>query len=284
MTNLSVVIGTYNQKDSLKLVLDSFFKQTNKDFEIIIVDSMSKDGTEKMVRTGQCPVRYIRQENNGKTAARNRGIKEAKGEIILLTDADMIADPALVEEHIKAHENRPNACFEGTTYNFKSIPYPLYPIPSQNIEPYIKQRLRTGQRLKWAYFLSGNLSIKKETIVKAGMFDEDFKSYGWEDIELGYRLNKMKVPLFYLPSAKNYHYHFVTDTDMVARKYNMGKSAAIFYKKHPNFEIKMYLGMNPIAMAIYNFLKNHPNLFKKIKNQYILEEFMFRKGLEEALG
>ena len=116
------------------------------------------------------------------------------------------------------------------------------------------------------------------------MFDEDFKSYGWEDIELGYRLYKMGIPLLYLPSAKNYHYHFVDDQDMVKRKYNMGKSAAIFYKKHPNFEIKMYLGMNPIATAAYNFLKKHPKILQKITNQYILEEYNYRKGLEEGLN
>ncbi|OGC03833.1 hypothetical protein A2276_08280 [candidate division WOR-1 bacterium RIFOXYA12_FULL_43_27] len=274
MTNLSVVIGTFNQKDSLKLVLESFTKQTYKDFEIIVVDSSSTDGTEEIVRTEQCSVptlQYIRQENNGKTAARNRGIKEAKGEIILLTDADMIADSQLVEEHIKAHKKYNNACFEGTTFNFLKK-------GSDAVEPYIKQKLRAGQKLKWAYFLSGNLSIKKETLIKAGMFDEDFKSYGWEDIELGYRLHKMKIPLYYLPSAKNYHYHFVTDNDMVKRKYNMGKSAAIFYKKHPNFEIKMFLGMNPLAMGIYRFLKKYPRFLKL--SQYLREEFEYRKGLE----
>ncbi|NQU17547.1 MAG: glycosyltransferase [Candidatus Saganbacteria bacterium] len=297
MIKISVIIGTYNQKEPLKLVLESFSKQTinPSEFEVIVVDSFSNDGTDAMIESlgpHPFPLNYIRQENNGKTAARNRGIKEAKGEIILLTDSDMIADPNLVEEHLKAHQENQNASFEGTTYNFKhqTSNFKINPksqIPNDQIEPYIKQRLRPGQRLKWSYFLSGNLSIKKETIIKAGMFDEDFKSYGWEDIELGYRLHKMKVPLFYLPSAKNYHYHFVTDTDMVKRKYNMGKSAAIFYKKHPNFEIKMYLGMNPVAMFVYNYIKKRPNLLKKITKraksskfyQYLLEEYSYRLGL-----
>lgn len=283
MIKLSVVIGTYNQKDSLKLVLDSFAKQTDKNFEVIVVDSSSNDGTDQMVNStihlSPFTLHYISQENNGKTAARNRGIKEAKGEIILLTDADMIADPQLVEEHLKAHQKYANACFEGTTYNFKSKTLNPKQIQNSNfLTPYIKQKLHPGQKLKWAYFLSGNLSIKKETLVKAGMFDEDFKSYGWEDIELGYRLHKMGVPLYYLPSAKNYHYHFVTNDDMVKRKYNMGKSAAIFYKKHPNFEIKMFLGMNPLAMGIYRFLKKYPQFLKL--SQYLREEFEYRKGIE----
>ncbi len=274
---ISVIIGTYNQKDSLKLVLESFSKQSihPSQFEVIVVDSFSNDGTDQMIETEEpspYPLNYIRQENNGKTAARNRGINEARGEIILLTDADMVADQNLLEEHIKAHKKHKNACFEGTTFNFVAE-------GGDEVEPYIKQKLRSKQKLKWAYFLSGNLSIKKETIIKAGLFDEDFKSYGWEDIELGYRLHKMRVPLYYLPSAKNYHHHFVNNQDMVKRKYNMGKSAAIFYKKHPNFEIKMFLGMNPIAMVIYRFLKKHPKI---PKNQYILEEYMFRKGLEES--
>lgn len=279
---ISVIIGTYNQKEQLKLVLESFGKQTfdHQEFEVIVVDSFSNDGTDQMIENLYqlpYPLNYIRQENKGKTAARNRGINEAQGEIILLTDADMIADSKLLEEHVKAHKKHNNACFEGTTFNYLTK-------DRDEVEPYIKQKLKPEQKLKWTYFLSGNLSIKKETIINAGLFDEDFKSYGWEDIELGYRLHKIDIPLFYLPSAKNYHNHFVDNQDMVARKYNMGKSAAIFYKKHPNFEIKMYLGMNPIAMAIYKFLKKHPDTFNRIKNQYILEEYNYRKGLEEGLS
>ena len=177
---ISVVIGTYNQKDKLKLVLESLIAQTlsPNQYEIIVVDSMSNDGTADMISEiiSRYPLpvtHYFPQENQGRPGARNRGIKEARGEIILLTDADMLADTNLLQEHVKAHEEFRDCCFEGLTYNFKSqIPENQLPIiEKSNIEPYIKERIKPLQKIRWSYFLTGNLSIPKEIIKNAGMFD-----------------------------------------------------------------------------------------------------------------
>lgn len=281
---LSVVIGTYNQKDKLKQVIESLLHQTLplSLYEIIIVDSSSTDVTDKMVEEflkRPNNIKYIKQENFGRPGARNRGVTESVGEIIFLTDADMLADTFILEEHLKAHANHKNASFEGLTIN-----------PDK--KPYIKEKLKSGQKIRWSYFLTGNLSIRKDTIVKAGMFDLDFSGYGWEDIELGYRLNKAKIPLYYLPEAINYHMHPVTQDEMFKRKYQMGESAAIFYRKHPNIWIKLFLGMNPLAQVIYKLIKNFPKLqdYVGLKSEtsffykYLWEEFLYRKGFEEILS
>ncbi|MDD5594116.1 MAG: galactosyltransferase-related protein, partial [Candidatus Margulisbacteria bacterium] len=189
------------------------------------------------------------------------------------------ADKQLLEEHLLAHEKKSNASFEGKTVN-------------PGGKPYISARLRPWQKLKWAYFLTGNLSIKKSALVEAGLFDENFRGYGWEDIELGYRLAQMKVPLYYLPAAVNFHHHPVSNEGMVERKYQMGKSAALFYKKHPNYWVKMFLGLNPLAMAIFRFIKKRPSLQENIRRRasrshfyrYILEEYQYRLGFEEGLS
>jgi glycosyltransferase involved in cell wall biosynthesis len=277
---ISVVIGTYNQKDKLKLTLDSLLKQTLAPelYEIIVVDSSSNDGTPEMMdlfRSWDPHLKYFRVENRGKPFARNFGVDQSRGEIILLTDADMIANPNLVLEHLKAHEKHPDASFEGTTIN-----------PDK--KPYIKENFKPWQKLKFSYFLTGNLSIRKKAFIDAGRFDEVFAGYGWEDIELGYRLSKMKHPLYYLPYAINYHNHEVSEDDMLARKFDMGRSAAVFLKKHPNMEIRYFLGLNPIAMGIFKQLNKHPNLLKYVTDRsasspffkYVLEEFNYRKGLE----
>ncbi|HVN67776.1 MAG TPA: glycosyltransferase family 2 protein, partial [Candidatus Sulfotelmatobacter sp.] len=125
---LSVVIGTYNQKEKLALTVDSLFRQTAAPglYELVVVDSASNDGTEEMMgslRSHFAQLKYIRIENRGKPFARNFGIDEAHGEIILLTDADMIADPNLISEHLKAHEKFTNASFEGMTINPDGKPY-----------------------------------------------------------------------------------------------------------------------------------------------------------------
>jgi glycosyltransferase involved in cell wall biosynthesis len=283
---ISVVIGTYNQKDSLKLVLESFFRQSLPPdlYELVVVDSSSTDGTEAMIKELKppCSLNYIRQENLGKSAARNRGVQEAKGSIILFTDADMIADHNLLNRHIEAHESLGDVAIEGVTYNLnKRISVEDLNPRHPDVLPYIEQKLKPLARLKWAYFLSGNLSMQKSTFIEAGGFDENFSVYGWEDIELGYRLRKL--PLIYNPQAANYHYHFVTDQDMLKRKYNMGRSAAYFYQKHRKLAIGLFLGINPLAMGIFFFLRLLPFLRSRIKNQYLLEEYNYRAGLIEEL-
>jgi len=283
MIKVSVVIGTYNQKHVLKKTLESLFHQTLSPelYEIQLIDSSSSDGTDKLVEELKPPCRfnYQRVPNQGKTFARNLGIKQARGEIIFLTDADIIADSNLLEEHLRAHDRDHRAAFEGREIDTDG-------------QPYIKAWLRTGQKIKWAYFLTGNLSINKAVILEAGLFDENFKGYGWEDIELGYRLHQMKVPLIYLPAAINYHNHPVSREGLVERKFAMGRSAALFYKKHPCFEIKMFIGLNPLAMGIYHWLKTRPKAVAWIARraaasrfwQYLLEEFEYRRGLEEGLS
>ncbi|OGC12325.1 hypothetical protein A3K48_07730 [candidate division WOR-1 bacterium RIFOXYA12_FULL_52_29] len=271
---LSVVIGAYNQKEVLRQTLESLFRQTlpPAEYEVQLVDSSSTDGTDQMVRELKptCRFNYQRVGNKGKTFARNLGIKAAEGEIIFLTDADMVAKETLLEEHLKAHQRKKDASFEGLTIN-------------PNGKPYIKSFIFPHSRLKWSYFLTGNLSLPKKILLEAGLFDERFKGYGWEDIELGYRLSRMKVPLYFLPGAVNYHHHPVTDSGMLERKFEMGRSAALFYKKHPNFTIKMFLGINPLAMGIYTFLKAHPQFLARIKSRYLLEEYQYRRGLEAGL-
>jgi glycosyltransferase involved in cell wall biosynthesis len=285
---ISVVIGTYNQKDTLKTVLESFSKQTlpASEYEVVVADSSSTDGTDQMISSLSLPYKlnYLRLENKGKSHARNQATANAQAEIILLTDADMVADPDLLAQHLALQEKYGDVSVEGVTLNLKKQLSVRELAPdSPDVEPYIKQKLLAEQRLKWSYFLSGNLSLRKRTFLEAGAFDENFSGYGWEDIELGYLLHKMKIKLIYAPRAINYHFHFVTGQDMLKRKYNMGRSAAYFYKKHPNFEIRMFLGMNPLAMGIFHLLRTFPGLLKRIKNQYLLEEYQYRLGLTEGL-
>lgn len=296
MTEISIVIGTLNQKNLLAKCLKNLFDQSldKSQYEIILVDSNSQDGTEEMVSkdfSQHKNLYYFKKQNQGKSSARNLGINKANSEIILLTDADMIADFNLVKEHLKIHqkENK-EVIVEGLTYNLKNLfENDRKNRENSNLVPYIKKKLKNGQQLQFSYFLSGNLSCPKNVLIKAGLFDENFKGYGWEDIELGYRISKLGIPLVYNGNAINYHYHLWSKEDEIARKYNMGKSAVHFLKKHPSAEIKLFLGINPIAMGVYSIIKKNPGLLNYIKEksernsffQYLLEEFFYRKGFEE---
>jgi len=83
----SLVVPCYNDRDALELILKSY-DPPDDNFEMIIVDDGSTDGTAEMVAS--YPVRYVRMAKNaGPAAARNRGVKEARGRVIIFCDSDI---------------------------------------------------------------------------------------------------------------------------------------------------------------------------------------------------
>jgi len=85
----SVIIPTFNRKDFLKIAIESVLEQTCRDFELIIVDDGSTDGTETILDNYEDQkIKYLLQENKGVSSARNRGLEESKGRFIAFLDSD----------------------------------------------------------------------------------------------------------------------------------------------------------------------------------------------------
>jgi len=85
---ISVVIPTFNRISLVARAIDSVLKQSLNPYEIIVVDDGSEDGTSEMIQNKYNSIKLIRQQNNGVSAARNKGIKHAKGDWIGLLDSD----------------------------------------------------------------------------------------------------------------------------------------------------------------------------------------------------
>jgi len=107
MPKISVIIPTFNRKELLKLAISSILEQTMKDFELIVVDDGSTDQTQRLVESFGKDIRYIYQENKGVSSARNRGIREARGEYLAFLDSDdrWVKDKLKIQ--IQALEERP---------------------------------------------------------------------------------------------------------------------------------------------------------------------------------
>jgi len=102
MPRVSICIPTYNRKDYIVETLKSVFAQTYKDYEVIIVDDGSIDGTEEMIKKAAYPnLRYCWQENAGEAAARNKLVSMAQGEFITFIDSDDLLMPDAVERMAK---------------------------------------------------------------------------------------------------------------------------------------------------------------------------------------
>jgi validoxylamine A glucosyltransferase len=249
MIAISVIIGTYNQGHLLRKVLGGYTQQTlpSDQFEIIVADSSSTDDTAAIVADfSMLPIQYHCIDNQGKAYARNYAVKQAVGQYLLITDADMIPAEQCIEAHVRAHEaTQTPTCFEGAAFNLKTLDWPL---KFSGMTPQIGKVLRKKKPLGWYYFLTGNVSIPTHLFNHVNGFSIDFTGYGWEDLELGYRLHQLKIPLMYLPESINYHYHIIHTVSELSRYEEKGRSACIFLSKHP--ELKWFLGFHPITMAI----------------------------------
>lgn len=182
----SVVIPTFNRASLICRSVNSVLSQTISDFELIIVDDGSTDDTEKVVMSILDPrIVYIRQENKGATAARNNGVRHAKGKYVSFLDSDDIWYPTTLEKQLEKFDsdNDINCVYgdldciseKGEKYDF------WHPT---RIEGFIyKEALTQG-------FLSPMivLSVKRECFDQVGMFDETLPAS--QDDDICFKLSK----------------------------------------------------------------------------------------------
>lgn len=88
MPKVSVIIPTFNSEQFIEQTIDSVFNQSYKDFELIVVDDGSTDGTDKIISRYKNRITYIRKKNEGISVARNMGITQTQGEYIAFIDHD----------------------------------------------------------------------------------------------------------------------------------------------------------------------------------------------------
>ncbi len=263
---ISVVIPTFNRADSLAVVLPSLLEQTfpAEDYELLLCDAGSTDGTQELVEAlGDPRVVFTPGENTGRSGARNRGVREARGDLILFTDADIIAEPDLLQQHFEFHQRYPGDAVVGCEVQVDTLDeYERYRQDPQAHARHSPQR----KTVPWHYFLTGNASASKADLLRVGVFDEDFTGYGHEDLELGYRLKKAGCTLHYNPHAVNYHWHPVPYEEQCQKMYLAGKSTVRFYRKHRDLRIPLIMGMNPFSLLGHALLSRSGWLLAQLEN------------------
>jgi glycosyltransferase involved in cell wall biosynthesis len=106
---VSVIIPTFNRASLVTQAVESVLAQTVRDFEIIVVDDGSTDGTVQALEPYLSEIRYIRQANRGIAGARNRGIEEARGEFLAFLDSDDRFEPRMLEVVLETFKQYPAA-------------------------------------------------------------------------------------------------------------------------------------------------------------------------------
>lgn len=244
--SLSIVIPTYNRRNLLAKVLDGYREQSSPRLiqELIIADDGSTDDTEGLVRdfSSKAPfqVRYLRQSNKGPAAARNLGIHEAKSNLILFTDSDIIPDRRLVEEHIESHNKNPrttSAVLGYVTWSAEVQATAFMRWYGEDGRMFGYGKLRGQEKASSHFFYTCNLSLKTEFPRTFGQFDEDFKGAAFEDIELGCRLAKQGLQILYNPAAIGYHHQFFSFSAACRKEREKAIAAQVFLQKESGRQI-----------------------------------------------
>jgi GT2 family glycosyltransferase len=252
-TNLlcvSIIIPTYNRRDSLRAVLHSLAGQTYPPdrYEVIVVDDGSSDGTEELFAPPEwlITVRYFKQSNKGPAAARNLGVRHARGELVIFLDDDIVVEPYFLEEHLRYHTQYDRAIVLG----FSKTAFPEHYSPFSRCLASSDRNLESLSRhvdecgfLSGAYCMAGNMSIKRAEFIRLGAFTEDLLASGtgwsgWEDVEFGWRAEKAGVRTVYNPKALGYHHDYsAVDFKASCRRWMVAAStAARLFARHPDLE------------------------------------------------
>lgn len=291
---ISVVIPTYNRLDTLEHVLTTLLAQDMEpsQYELLVCDSNSSDGTAEYLAELQSrhpTVRHLADAYSGRAAARNAGIAAARGPLVLFNDADILASPDLLSTHLRRHRERTGIAVVGLEVQVEN----LAEYAAKRDRPQARGHLHPSSRktLSWLYFLTGNASVRRADLLRAGGFDESFTGYGHEDLELGYRLQRLGIEILYEPAAVNYHCQTIAYTDRKEKMRLAGRSTARFYTKHPHFEVMLKLGMTPLSLGAHSLLTRVPHLLgyidrraerSRLARELVLQ-YYYVSGIKEAL-
>lgn len=186
---ISVIVLTFNRKEMLKEALDSILGQSFQDFELIVVDNDSNDGTEKMMGSIKDPrIRYFRNQNNGIIATNlNYGIKKAIGEYIALCDDDDLWSKDKLQKQLQIMEDNPDLAMVATNgIEFDKDGDIGLMIRKKIKNPYLTQKNILIKNI----IIQSSVLLRKRILDEVGLFRENPEYLSCEEFELWIRMLK----------------------------------------------------------------------------------------------
>jgi hypothetical protein len=271
-TCLSIILVSYNTRELLKGCLVSIYKTVNNiDFEVIIIDNSSIDGSPEMVESDFQDVRLIRNSENMYYAiANNQAMRVAQGRYVLLLNSDTIVKDGGVEYLVDFMENNHKVAAAGPKilnmdgslqskgFYFPSVRRLLLGLFGVNrlLSFDMKRSLFPGfywgedeyRKVDW---VSGCcIIIRKHVVDEAGYLSEDFKFY-YEEVEWCYRAKNMGYEVWYVPDSQIVHLNSSSPLD--SKRTMLFESERMFYKK----TFGIYKGVIILLLSVISICVNY---------------------------
>lgn len=229
----SVVVPTYRRPDKLRRVAEEVLAQLGPDDDLVIVDDGS--GDDSLGRLGGLRadprLRGVVQANTGVSGARNRGVAESKGELLVFLDDDEIPDRGWLEAHRRLHPEGVRRAVAGSSILVVRAGSGLREIPV----------LGTGER-GTDVLVNDSLSVRRADFEAVGGFDTRFH-HGGEDVDLGLRLRRAGVELLVTADARVRHEIDRGYREFRVQRHRRGAASALLRRIHG-------IGILPDAAAL----------------------------------
>jgi GT2 family glycosyltransferase len=244
----SIIIPNYNGEHLLSTCLDGLRLQTYRNFEVIVVDDASSDGSVALLERDYPEARVLRlARNRGLAAACNAGAAIASGEIIVLLNTDTEAEPGWLAALVEALAQHPEAGSVASkmllfdrrdTLHTAGDLYGLDGIP-RNRGVWERDEGQYDQALEIFSGCGGATAYRREAWDSAGGFDEDFFMY-LEDVDLGWRLQLAGYRALFAPQARVYHQLSATGGGALASFYTGRNTIWVLAKDVPGFLLRRH--------------------------------------------
>lgn len=249
---VSVVLCTRNRAAGARRTLESLLALRHRDLEIVVVDNDPDDGTTRAVveelAADHPRLRYVLEPRRGLSRARNRGLDEARGELIAFTDDDVSVDPLWVNGLLRGFAREPNvACVTGLVAS-ASLSRPAEQYFDQRVwwSSSCEPRVFTARRgpgdsplhpyTAGAFGTGANFAARTAVLRSLGGFDECLgagsPTRGGEDLDIFVRLIGAGHALCFEPSALVWHEHRVDDDSLRSQMYAYGLGLTAYLTKH----------------------------------------------------
>lgn len=284
---VSVIFATYNRADIISDVLKAWElvnQKTKYSYEIICSDDESSDNTVSIIKAKQgLPIKILENEHGGASKARNAALKIVKGEIIIFTGDDIFPYPDYVNDHYENYiKYGPKVATLGKIewHNNIKVNHLMNHITNVGCEQFGFAGLLPYQLTDFRHFYTSNISIARSELEELGeKFSLTFDKYGFEDIELGFRLSKNGVRILYDPNILVYHYHEYHSVDKFCnRQLSAGDQLVVFEQLHSDLSKHTGFENNDVfTQVVTNYIKNNKNYSLKGKLNQLFISWMKQK-------